>query len=163
MTDIEPTPPDADNPDGTRGEAAYQQVVAALAAQAAVNDAKLKKQNGRLVVALLVVALLGLAGMGILTAQNNAERDRDREAAAVDRQRYLRRIDEQSRQIEALADSVNQRPAVFDYTRCAVAYIITLVDAGGDGSTPEVVAARAALDKAGLTDIDSGDTVNCSP
>lgn len=113
--------------------------------------------------ALLVVALLGLAGMGILTAQNNAERDRDREAAAVDRQRYLRRIDEQSRQIEALADSVNQRPAVFDYTRCAVAYIITLVDAGGDGSTPEVVAARAALDKAGLTDIDSGDTVNCSP
>lgn len=111
--------------------------------------------------ALLVVALLGLAGMGILTAQNNAERDR--EAAAVDRQRYLRRIDEQSRQIEALADSVNQRPAVFDYTRCAVAYIITLVDAGGDGSTPEVVAARAALDKAGLTDIDSGDTVNCSP
>lgn len=155
MTDIEPTPPDDDNPDGTRGEAAYQQVVAALAAQAAVNDAKLKKQNGRLVVALLVVALLGLAGMGI--------RDRDREAAAVDRQRYLRRIDEQSRQIEALADSVNQRPAVFDYTRCAVAYIITLVDAGGDGSTPEVVAARAALDKAGLTDIDSGDTVNCSP
>lgn len=159
MTDIEPTPPDDDNPDGTRGEAAYQQVVAALAAQAAVNDAKLKKQNGRLVVALLVVALLGLARMGILTAQNNAERDRDREAAAVD----LRRIDEQSRQIEALADSVNQRPAVFDYTRCAVAYIITLVDAGGDGSTPEVVAARAALDKAGLTDIDSGDTVNCSP
>ena len=35
MTDIEPTPPDDDNPDGTRGEAAYQQVVAALAAQAA--------------------------------------------------------------------------------------------------------------------------------
>lgn len=163
MTDIEPTPPDDDNPDAPRGEAAYQQVVAALAAQAAVNDAKLKKQNGRLVVALLVVALLGLAGMGILTAQDNAERDRDREAAAVDRQRYLRHIDEQSRQIEALADSVNQRPAVFDYTRCAVAYIITLVDAGGDGSTPEVVAARAALDKAGLTDIDSGDTVNCSP
>lgn len=148
-----------DDVDPANGDVAYEHVIATIAAESASRQAELRSMIARLIVALVAVSLIGLAGIGVIAAQTTSESN----AATADRQRYLRRIDEQSAQLEALANTLNRRPAALDYTRCAMAYVTTLADASGDPTAPEVVAARAALKRAGETNVDAGEPVVCLP